>query len=119
MDATGPNVLLLLALPEPVRTRYLDGLRRAFPQLRIDLAEHHSRVGPYIEEAEILVTFGAHMDDSVLERGGRLRWIQALGTGVDGIVDRPALRDEVTVTNLHGLHGPAVSEAVLAAMLAL
>jgi len=115
----GPNVLLLLALPEPVRRRYADWLERAFPQLRIDLVEHHSKVDPYIDDAEVLITFGAHMSDHVLERGHRLRWIQAVGTGVDGIVDRPALRDEVIVTNLRGLHGPAVSEAVLASMLAL
>jgi len=119
VTASSPNVLLLLALPEAVRERYREHLARAFPQLRIDLVDHHSRVGPYIEDAEVLITFGAHMADAVLERGRRLRWIQALGTGVDGILDRPALRDDVIVTNMHGHHGPAVSEAVLAAMLAL
>jgi D-2-hydroxyacid dehydrogenase (NADP+) len=55
----------------------------------------------------------------VLEKGTRLRWIQALGTGVDGIVDRPDFRPGTVVTNLHGHHGPAVSEAVLTSMLAL
>lgn len=113
------NVLLLLALPEPVRAAYLERLRRAFPDVTINLAEHHEKVGPYIADADVLITFGAHMDDRVLEQGVNLRWIQALGTGVDGIADRSALRTGVLVTNLHGLHGPAVSESVLASMLAL
>lgn len=113
------NVLLLLALPGGVGHQYLGGIQAAFPDLTVNLVDHHSKVDPYIAEADVLITFGAHMADHVLEKGSRLRWIQALGTGVDGIVDRPALRDGVIVTNLHGQHGPAVSEAVLASMLAL
>jgi D-2-hydroxyacid dehydrogenase (NADP+) len=113
------NVLLLLAFPEGIREQYHQRLQGTFPELTINLVEHHSKVGPYIGDADVLITFGAHMADHVLEKGTRLQWIQALGTGVDGIADRPALRDGVIVTNLHGHHGPAVSEAVLAAMLAL
>jgi D-2-hydroxyacid dehydrogenase (NADP+) len=115
----GVNVLLLLAFPEPVRTAYLERLRSAFPDVTVNLAEHHEKVDPYIADADVLITFGAHMADRVLENGVKLRWIQALGTGVDGIADRPALRAGVLVTNLRGLHGPAVSESVLASMLAL
>src|SRR5579871_5513444 len=98
---------------------YRRRIEAAFPELTVNLAEHHSKVDPYIADADVLITFGAHMADHVLEQGARLQWIQALGTGVDGIADRPALREGVIVTNLHGHHGPAVSEAVLAAMLAL
>ena len=113
------HVLLLLALPEATRAQYLERLRTAFPDLAIDLVEHHSKVGPYIGDADVLITFGAHMADHVLAEGTRLRWVQALGTGVDGITDSPALREGVIVSNLHGLHGPAVSECVIAGMLAL
>ncbi len=113
------RLLIVLAFPEPVRNQYRDRLAAAFPELQIDMVDHHSKVDPYIEDAEILVTFGAHITDRVLEKGARLRWIQALGTGVDGIVDRPALREGVIVTNLRGLHGKSVSEAALAFMLAL
>ncbi len=113
------NVLLLLNLPAEVRAKYEERLKRRFPQLRIDLVDHHSKVDPYIGAADVLITFGAHMADHVLENGTRLRWIQALGTGVDGICDRPALKPGVTVTNMHGLHGESMSESALLSMLAL
>lgn len=113
------KLLILLTFPEPIRNVYRDGIVRAFPQLEVDMVDHHSKVGPHIGKADILVTFGAHMADHVLSEATSLRWIQALGTGVDGIVDRPALRDGVIVTNLRGLQGSSVSEAVLAMMLAL
>jgi phosphoglycerate dehydrogenase-like enzyme len=113
------KLLILLTFPEPIRNVYRDSLAAAFPQLGIDMVDHHSKVDPYIGQTDILVTFGAHMADHVLEKATNLKWIQALGTGVDGIVDRPALREGVIVTNLRGLHGPSVSESALAAMLAL
>ena len=113
------NLLLLLAFPAEVGNQYRDRLAAAFPELTVNLVDHHSKVDPYIGDAEILMTFGAHLSDQVLEKGANLRWIQALGTGVDGITDRPALRDGVLVTNLRGLHGPTVSESALGSMLAL
>lgn len=113
------KLLVLLNFPERVRREYTDGLASAFPGLVVVGAGHHSSVDPHIRDAEILVTFGAHMSDAVLEKGERLRWIQALGTGVDGIVDRPALRPGVLVTSLHGLQSDSVAESVIASMLAL
>ena len=113
------RLLILLTLPEKIRMQYYHGLRGAFPDLGIDLVDHHSRVDPYINDADILLTFGAHMADHVLEKGRKLRWIQALGTGVDGIVDRPPFREGVLVTNMHGLHGDSVPEAAIMLMLAL
>jgi phosphoglycerate dehydrogenase-like enzyme len=113
------RLLILLTLPEKIRMQYYKGLREAFPEMSIDLVDHHSKVDPYIGSADILLTFGAHMADHVLEKGKKLRWIQALGTGVDGIVDRPPFREGVLVTNMHGLHGDSVPEAAIMLMLAL
>ena len=49
----------------------------------------------------------------------KLKWIQALGTGVDNIVDLPSLGKDVVVTNIRGIHGAPVSEATIAYMLSL
>lgn len=113
------RVLILLTLPEKVRKQYYDHLRGRFPSIAIDMVDHHSKVDPFIGSADILITFGAHMADHVLEKGQKLKWIQALGTGVDGIVDRPPLREGVLVTNMHGLHGDSVPESAVMLMLAL
>ena len=113
------KLLILLTLPEKVRMQYRDGIRARFPDIEINVVDHNSKVDPYMAEADILVTFGPMMAEHVLEKAVKLKWIQALGSGVDGITDRPSLRSDVVVTNLHGIHGPPVSEAALMAMLAL
>jgi phosphoglycerate dehydrogenase-like enzyme len=113
------NVLILLTLPEPIRNQYRDRLRERFPETTIDLADHHSKVGPYIDKAEALVTFAPMLSAEVLAAATRLRWVQALGTGVDNLIDQPTLRKNVIVTNTRGIQGAPVSEAALAGMLAL
>ena len=113
------NVLILLTLPEPIRNQYRDRLRERFPETTIDLADHHSKVGPYIDKAEALVTFAPMLSAEVLAAATRLRWVQALGTGVDNLIDQPTLRKNVIVTNTRGIQGAPVSEAALAGMLEL
>ena len=113
------NLLILLAMPEPVRNQYRDRMRARFPELNVNLVDHHSKVGPHIAAADALLTFAPMLSDNVLQAAARLKWVQALGTGVDNLVDRPCLRKDVIVTNVHGIHGPPVSEAAIAAMLAL
>ena len=111
------NLLLLLTLPETVRLQYYNGLKSRFPKLNINIVDHHSKVSPFIEQADVLVTFGPMMAESVLEQASHLKWIQALGSGVDGITNRASLKEHVIVTNMHGIHGAPVSEAALMMMM--
>ena len=115
-------LVYLPMLPEADRRQCRDFVRREFPELTVDLAQRPAEVDPFIAEAEILMTFGAHLGldaDSILGRGQSLKWVLALGTGVDHIVDVPSLRPEAMVTNMHGMHGVPMTEAAILAMLAL
>jgi D-2-hydroxyacid dehydrogenase (NADP+) len=113
------RLLMLLALPIEIQTQYYARLRSTFPDLPISLVDHHSKVDPYIENATILMTYGPMLSDHVVRDAVNLMWIQALGTGVDNLIDLPSLRPEVMITNVHGIHGAAMSEAAIMAMLAL
>jgi phosphoglycerate dehydrogenase-like enzyme len=113
------SVLILLTFPENVRNYYRTMVSSAFPELTVDVVDHHSKVGPFVGSADILITFGPMMSDHVLKDAPRLKWIQAMGTGTDGILDSPSLRPDIVVTNIRGIHGAAMSEATLLAMLAL
>ena len=84
------NVLIVLTLPEAIRNRYRDRIAAISPALRVDVVDHHTRVDPFMRDAEILVTFGPMMSSSVFKQADNLKWVQALGSGVDGIVDQPA-----------------------------
>jgi phosphoglycerate dehydrogenase-like enzyme len=114
-----PNVLILTEVQEAMRARYKAMLLERFPQLTINVVGHHNDVDPYIAGVDILLCFSPPMADHVVRDAPKLKWIQALGTGVDNIVDLPSLGKEVVVTNVRGIHGAPVSEATIAFMLSL
>jgi phosphoglycerate dehydrogenase-like enzyme len=114
-----PNVLILTEVQEAMRARYKAMLLERFPQLTINVVGHHNDVGPYIADTDVLLCFSPPMADHVVGDAPKLKWIQALGTGVDNIVDLPSLGREVVVTNVRGIHGAPVSEATIAFMLSL
>src|SRR6185369_7386482 len=76
------NVLILTEVQEAMRARYKSMLLERFPQLTINVVGHHNDVGPYIADTEILLCFSPPMADHVVRDAPKLKWIQALGTGV-------------------------------------
>ena len=113
------NVLILTEVQEAMRARYRALLLERFPQLTINVVGHHNDVGPYVANIDVLLCFSPPMADHVVRDAPKLKWIQALGTGVDNIVDLPSLGKDVLVTNVRGIHGAPVSEATIAYMLSL
>jgi D-2-hydroxyacid dehydrogenase (NADP+) len=114
-----PKLLILTEIQESIKARYKAMLLERFPQLTINVVGHHNDVSPYIADTDILLCFSPPMADHVVAEAPKLKWIQALGTGVDNIVDLPSLGKEVVVTNIRGIHGAPVSEATIAFMLSL
>ena len=113
------HVLILTEVQEAMRARYKQMLLERFPQLTINVVGHHNDVDPYIADTDILLCFSPPMADHVVRDAKKLKWIQALGTGTDNIVDLPSLGADVLVTNIRGIHGAPVSEATIAFMLSL
>lgn len=114
------KILILTEVQEAMRARYKAMLLERFPgRLVIDVVGHHNDVDPYIADIDVLLCFSPPMADHVVRDARKLKWIQALGTGVDNIIDLPSLGKEVIVTNVRGIHGPPVSEAAIAYMLSL
>jgi D-2-hydroxyacid dehydrogenase (NADP+) len=119
MEGVVTNVLIILTHAENVRQRYYDGIKARFPSITLNVVDHYSKARPFLASAEALLTFGTMTYDHLIDDAPHLKWIQALGTGTDGITDLPSFRRDIAVTNIRGIHGAPMSEAALAAMLAL
>jgi phosphoglycerate dehydrogenase-like enzyme len=113
------RVLVLLTLPKEVRDVYESRLAARFPELKVDVVDHFSKAPPFMPTTDVLISFGPMLKDEVFRDAKKLKWVQALGTGVDGVIDQPSLRPDVTITNIRGIHGAPVSEAAILSMLAL
>lgn len=113
------HVLLILPQAENPGGIYERELSAAFPESSFVCVPHHEQATVPARSADVLMTFSPFMADHVLREAPRLRWIQVLGSGVDGIVNLPSLRPEVIVTSGHGVQAAPVSEAALSLMFAM
>ncbi|MCC6474556.1 MAG: D-2-hydroxyacid dehydrogenase [Burkholderiales bacterium] len=87
---------------------------RAFPERREVKAAA-------LVDAQAIFAKGTHavFDDELLAAAPKLKWIQALTTGTDAIVDLKTLARQVVITSNTGIHGPQMSETAFMHMLNL
>jgi D-2-hydroxyacid dehydrogenase (NADP+) len=109
------NVLIL----ETYAEAYARHLRQHFPQLVVFPVKSPSELQGGLEDIDVLVAFGISVDDGIVRRARRLKWIQSLATGVDHFLRCPSLRAETILTSARGIHGPAMRETVAYLMLTL
>lgn len=97
---------------------YLKLLQPLFPGVAFIGATEFEALGEEALEASGLITFGLSLTPEQFERFPRLRWVQALSSGVDHLL--PHVRDRpISLTSARGIHGAAVTELALLLMLAL
>jgi D-2-hydroxyacid dehydrogenase (NADP+) len=93
--------------------------RGDFPELALLATNDRAIALAQAESAEVIIGHFFQFDDLLLQRAGRLRWIQSLTSGTDGITRLKSLRPEVLLTSMRGIHGPQMSELIFLHMLAL
>lgn len=113
------KLLVFLTMPERIRGLCTDVIAPKFPGLEIQIVGSRKEACEAIADADILLTFGAMMGDEVFHDAKSLKWVHALGTGVDGIADSPSLGSSVIVSSTRGIHGVPMSETAFLLMLAL
>jgi D-2-hydroxyacid dehydrogenase (NADP+) len=96
---------------------YRDRLREKFPELQFALFHSAAEASGDLSDIDALICFGIAIEDSILRRATRLKWIQSLATGVDHFLRCPSLKSEVLITSGRGIHGPAMREQVLYLMM--
>jgi phosphoglycerate dehydrogenase-like enzyme len=107
---------ILIATPDA--GDYKKDLEARFPEIPMYAVISEEDIRHHVEKMDILVTI-FRVSDELLKQAVNLKWVQALTTGVNYIINRPSLRKEVIVTSCRGIHGPQMSEMAFLLMLAL
>ncbi|MGY8631963.1 D-2-hydroxyacid dehydrogenase [Bradyrhizobium sp. 14AA] len=94
------------------------GLAQACPTIRIHTGSAASEVLDRAERASVLIGLAQTITPALVAATPKLRWIQALTTGVDPLLAL-GLPEQVIVTSARGVHGPQMSEMAFMHMLAL
>jgi len=90
-----------------------------FPAIDLYATNDRTDAMSHLADAEGIIAHHFQFDEPLLHSAPKLRWIQSLTTGTDGILRLPSLRPDIIVTSTRGMHGPQMSELVFLQMLAL
>lgn len=99
--------------------KYMELLQPMYPDITFTNGFSRDDLGEGIEACDIIIAFGLMLNDEVFEKNKNIKWIQTLGTGVDGAADRKGLRADTILTSMRGIHGPQMSEMAFMMMLNL
>jgi phosphoglycerate dehydrogenase-like enzyme len=94
-------------------------LRAAFPQLTVLTATDLPGAEDILADADVIVAVDHNFNDARLSKAAKLKWIQTMTTGTDAIGRAKALRKEVVLTNMRGIHGAQMAEMAFLYMLNL
>lgn len=89
----------------------VQGFQYRAAETEIEAIEHAA-------DSEILIALAPQISDELLIAMPQLRWVHALTTGVDNLLQSKALPDRVALSNSGGFHGPQMSELTFLLMLA-
>jgi phosphoglycerate dehydrogenase-like enzyme len=115
-DQIEGELLFLARSMEPAKVLELNA---ALPNVRCVVpasAEEALRLAPGAHGAD-----GRHCTPEFLAAADQLVWAQSPSAGVAWLLERDGIRtrDEIVVTNMQGIHGPAIAEHVFGMLLTL
>ena len=99
-------------------TIYRAALAAAFPSLDVVTAASEEEALAVCADCDAAAGKAQYIPSVVVRRMAKLRWVQALTTGVDPLAAL-GLPDDVAITSVRGIHGPQMAELTFLLMLAL
>lgn len=107
MPPKGP-VSVLVYHPDEAQA-YARLVRAPRGQIRLRVAATPEAAMPFVEEMDVLYTWGFPAE--LLPMARRLRWVQVMGAGVNAFLDVP-FPPKVVLTRVEGVFGPWMAEYV-------
>ncbi|MFC2949606.1 D-2-hydroxyacid dehydrogenase [Virgibacillus sediminis] len=100
-----------------ISQRHQERLKKDYPDLEIIFAEGAEDTYKYIEEADVLVTYGSELEEEMVERAEKLKWMMLLSAGVDKMPYEAVKKKGIPVTNARGIHKIQMSEYAISMLL--
>lgn len=107
------TVLFTLKVSEKDEQR----LTEDYPMLEFIFCSNMDEAEKYIEQAEVIVTYGNDLDNTLIERATRLKWVSVLSAGLDDLPFQALEKKGVIVTNVRGIHKVPMAEYAISMLL--
>lgn len=107
----------MIVFSAKIAAKHQDTLKKKFPNQSFVFCTSIEEVREYITDAEILVTFGVDIDESLIKAANQLKWIHVLSAGVEELPLSRIEEKGIIVTNAKGIHAIQMSEYAISMLL--
>ncbi|MET3576305.1 D-2-hydroxyacid dehydrogenase [Bhargavaea ullalensis] len=100
----------------PVKEHHEQRLKEEFPDVNF-LFDRKPDDAAALETSEVIVTYGADLDEAHIEKAKGLKWLMVASAGLEQLPQDAIARRDLTVTNVRGIHKTPMAESILAHIL--
>lgn len=93
------------------------GLLEKYPNLDFSFQPTIKDAEPELESAEILITYGEDLNDELINKAHKLKWIMVVSAGVEKMPFEAIKQKNILVTNARGIHKTPMAEYTIAMIL--
>lgn len=100
-----------------VRRDLREYLVQTYPLSTFNFCSDMEEAEPFLDKAEILLTYGEDLDNGKIEKANQLKWINVLSAGIDQMPAQKIKEKGILVTNSRGIHKIPMAEYALSMLL--
>ncbi|MBN3552770.1 D-2-hydroxyacid dehydrogenase [Fictibacillus nanhaiensis] len=94
-----------------------DGLKNKFPNEDFHFYNNMKEAKAYLDQAEILVSYGEDLTDELVAEAKDLKWIMVISAGLDKMPFKALKEKDILITNARGIHKTPMAEYTISMML--
>lgn len=94
-----------------------DDLTESFPTVTFQFCSDIKEAEKYIEEAEVIVTYGEDLTDDHIDMAKKLKWIMIFSAGIDKMPFAAIKERNILMTNVRGIHKIPMAEYAISMIL--
>ncbi|KAB7706211.1 hypothetical protein F9802_11535 [Bacillus aerolatus] len=109
--------MLLISLPHEMDDQYVKKIAELVYPMEVVVEPDLMNANLPIDKVEILLTYGAQVNETTLDSMKSLKWIQVFQAGVEQIPMKELMKRGILLTNIQDFHSIPLSEYVLSMIL--
>ncbi|MBY7142754.1 D-2-hydroxyacid dehydrogenase [Virgibacillus sp. NKC19-3] len=100
-----------------ISSKHHEKLKADHSNLEFIFCDNMNEAKQHLHKAEILVTYGGDLNDSLIEQANNLKWIMVMSAGIDKLPFEAIKKKGILVTNAKGIHQTQMAEYAISMLL--
>ncbi|WP_042142125.1 D-2-hydroxyacid dehydrogenase [Paucisalibacillus sp. EB02] len=108
---------MVILFSAKISDKHKEAVQTKYPNEQFIFTEGMTEAETYLEQTNVIVTYGEDLNDSMLEKATNLKWIMVLSAGVEQLPFKQIQDRGILVTNSKGIHKTQMAEYTISMML--